>query len=98
MAGSYHAPTAQERQTSEFFKRFIDEKDIEFFIDVITAHKIHEEEYHLYLKNCIGKIPRRNLYRFKHKLCIINEKEINWIQITFQFQKHAGLKICPLRK
>jgi len=59
MSGTYKASNRQEGQASHFFKKFIDEKDIEFFVDNITAHQMHEEEFFHYLEMVEKEFPEK---------------------------------------
>jgi hypothetical protein len=43
--GGYNARTKREQSLQEYFQKFIDIHDLDFFISSVTNHQLHEEEY-----------------------------------------------------
>lgn len=43
---SYKGHTQKEKDVSDYFRRFIDEHDLDFFISSVTNHQLYEEEYY----------------------------------------------------
>lgn len=59
MAGTYKAHNRQEGQASHFFKRFIDERDIDFFVDAVSNHQMNETEYFKYIALVEKEFPEK---------------------------------------
>jgi len=59
MSGTYKGYNRQEGQISHFFKRFIDERDIEFFVSTVSKNQMNEEEYFKYLSQVEEEFPEK---------------------------------------
>ncbi len=59
MAGTYKAHNKQEGQASHFFKRFIDEQDIDFFVSSVSNHQMNEKEYFNYIALVEKEFPEK---------------------------------------
>lgn len=59
MAGTYKAHNRQENQASDFFKRFVDERDIDFFVDAVSNHQMNEEDYFKYISLVEKDFPEK---------------------------------------
>jgi hypothetical protein len=42
---SFRSEFEREQSLQKYFQKFIDERDLEFFIASVTNHQLHEEEY-----------------------------------------------------
>lgn len=43
---SYRSEWEREQSLQTYFRKFIDERDLDFFISSVTNHQLHEEEYY----------------------------------------------------
>lgn len=59
MAGTYKAYNKQENQASDFFKRFVDERDIDFFVSSVSNHQMNEVEYFKYISLVEKDFPEK---------------------------------------
>lgn len=59
MSGTYKANNRIEGQKSHFFKRFVDERDVEFFVDAVSNHQMTEIEYYKYIRMVEKTYPEK---------------------------------------
>jgi len=57
LQGSFRSEFHREQTAQEYFRRFIDENDLEFFISSVTNHQLHEEEYYQLLSLISEEYP-----------------------------------------
>jgi hypothetical protein len=57
LQGSFKSKFHREQSMQDYFRRFIDERDLDFFISSVTNHQLHEEEYYHLLSLIAEEYP-----------------------------------------
>lgn len=59
MTGTYKSKDAKEHAASKSFSRFVDDKDVDFFVCTITKGQMYEKEYFEYINQVEEEFPEK---------------------------------------